>query len=752
MTFQKMHPRSLRRGSSSFVTTIAVIGLLAGPLLSSSAVAAEVAPLPSATTASEILHGQEVLGTDRFIVTFSEQTTSSARSAIYDKVEHTSAIVAGEVEGTENGAITIETNDILSASEMVHFTEALESQPTVISVEPDTLMQIASTPNDPLYPNQWALGNTSGGARIAETWDRAAGGLGQVIAVIDTGITAHSDLAANILPGYDMISTASLSRDGDGRDADPQDEGDYREAGDCGSSSIKSSSWHGTHVAGIIAAVSDNGQGIAGAAPGAKVLPIRALGNCGGYSSDIADAIIWASGGSVTGVPDNANPARTINLSIGVTGVCEAVIQEAVNSAYSRGSLVFAAAGNANVDAGSISPANCDNVVSVGATNRYGAKASYSNYGSSVDISAPGGDINGGIVSTMNTGKTSPETESHSYVQGTSMAAPHAASVSALMLSANPLLAPSEVAATMKSTARAIQGACAEGCGSGIVDAAAAVESHQPTQESLEFTSVPPTISGTVKVGHTLATDPGDWGTQGTEFSYQWNLSGEAIAGATKNTYILPASAVGHSLTVTVTGSKSGYSPRTETSSKTTAVTKGSLTTGTPVVSGTTKVGKRLTVNPGTWSPAPVAITYEWYRDGVRISGATGNSYLLTAEDRGKRIVVHVIGRKTGYIAVYRKSTPTSAIAYGDLKGDFPTVTGEAKAGSKLTVNPGLWTPGVTVSYQWYRDGVIVAGATGKYFTLTDEDRGHKIKVRSLGKKPGYVSRAYYSYSTLRVA
>jgi hypothetical protein len=207
----------------------------------------------------------------------------------------------------------------------------------------------------------------------------------------------------------------------------------------------------------------------------------------------------------------------------------------------------------------------------------------------------------------------------------------------------------------------------------------------------------------------------------------------------------------GKTLTVTVTGSKDGYTSKTETSAESAVVAKGSLTTTVASISGTAKVGYRLTANHNAWGPAPVDMSYQWYRSGAAISGATASTYVLAGADAGKTMTVRVIGRKAGYIAVYRQSPATASVALGDLKGEFPKITGTTKVGSTLTANPGLWTSGVSVSYQWYRDGVAITGGTGKYFKLTTADLGHQIKVKALGQKPGYQSRAYYSYSTVKI-
>ncbi len=295
-----------------------------------------------------------------------------------------------------------------------------------------------------------------------------------MVAVIDTGITGHPDLDANILPGYDFISDTFVSRDGDGRDDDPADEGDWNpEANECYTDSeVTDSSWHGTHVAGTIAAVTNNAVGVAGTAYNAKIVPVRVLGRCGGYTSDIADAIVWASGGTVSGVPANPNPAEVINMSLGGSGTCSSTYQNAITAAVNRGTTVVVAAGNSAANVSGSVPANCSNVVAVAAITSAGAKASFSNYGSGIDVSAPGQ----AILSTLNDGTTTPGSASYASYNGTSMAAPHVAGVVALVQSAaSTVLTPAAVETLLKNTASALPGTCSGGCGAGIVNANAAV-------------------------------------------------------------------------------------------------------------------------------------------------------------------------------------------------------------------------------------------------------------------------------------
>ncbi|ACB32616.1 peptidase S8 and S53 subtilisin kexin sedolisin [Leptothrix cholodnii SP-6] len=420
-------------------------------------------------------------GTDRVIVKY----RNADRSQI-DPTTQGSVRVAGNragvrlsrLRGMAHGGHVLRADRRLSLAAAQRLADDIRSGDAEVEyAEPDRIMTIQLVPNDPSYASQWNLFEATAGLNLPAAWDKSTGA-GVVVAVLDTGVRPHVDLAGNLLAGYDFINDTTVANDGNGRDADAFDPGDWAAAGACGSgSAADSSSWHGTHVAGTIAALTHNARGVAGVAFGARVLPVRVLGRCGGYTSDIADGMVWAAGGSITGVPANPTPARVINLSLGGSGACGTTTQNAINSARSRGAVVVVAAGNSAANAAGFSPAGCAGVVTVAAVGRSGARASYSNYGTVVDVAAPGGDGSSGIQSTLNAGSSTPGADSYASYMGTSMATPHVAGVVALMLARNPALTPDEVEARLKSSAaaRGFPVACSQ-CGSGLLDANRAID------------------------------------------------------------------------------------------------------------------------------------------------------------------------------------------------------------------------------------------------------------------------------------
>jgi len=368
----------------------------------------------------------------------------------------------------------------------------LMALPEVQYAEPDQILYPDLTPNDPQYTNQWNYFE-AWGIDLPAAWDITTGSSSIVVADIDTGITNHADLSGRTVAGYDFIDDPQVANDGDGRDSDPHDPGDWITSAESASGyfqgcAVTNSSWHGTFTAGQIGAIGNNGLGVAGINWNSKILPVRVLGKCGGYDSDIIDGMRWAAGLSVPGVPDNANPAKVLNLSLGGPGACDSTWQNAINAITAAGAVTVVSAGNSNADPANYVPAGCNGVITVAATNRSGSRAYYSNHGAGVEISAPGGSMSSsndpnGIFSTLNTGTTHPVSDTYGYYQGTSMAAPQVTGVVSLMFSVNPSLTPAKVLEILQSTAKSFDrgGNCNTSiCGSGIVDAAAAVTAALP--------------------------------------------------------------------------------------------------------------------------------------------------------------------------------------------------------------------------------------------------------------------------------
>lgn len=415
----------------------------------------------------------DTFATTRFIVRFAPDHMPPATKSLHGRARRSAALMREPSHPMRRLA----TGDALYEQDSDD-PSALAAMPGVISVEEDRLLQLTAMP-DPLWRRQWYMHDPRYGTDVEVAW-RHTRGAGAVVAVIDSGIVPHAEFAGRLLPGYDFISVADEARDGDGRDADPRDEGDWRDPGDCGRSVAEPSSWHGTHVAGLATAGQGNRYGIVGVAPDAMLLPVRVAGACGAWTSDIVDAIAWASGGEVEGVPRVERAADVINLSLGGPGPCGDAFTTAITAARQRGSVVVVAAGNDGAKASTFSPANCPGVVSVGAVGRHGAQAWYSNHGEGLTLSAPGGSKSGvradDIVSALDRGRTVSTRPVFGYLAGTSMAAPQVAGLVALMRSADPAIDVDEVTQQLVDNARPVQGLCPKGCGAGVMDAGATID------------------------------------------------------------------------------------------------------------------------------------------------------------------------------------------------------------------------------------------------------------------------------------
>ena len=427
-----------RRAAFAFAPlSLALCAALSLPLLSPSASAAGRVHLPGNArydTADGFIVGYRAgSASSRDPARAQQRLDASAANAF----GRTAAPVLHRERTLGTGAALIRPGQRLDRASIETLMQRIAQDPDVEYVEANIRLDADYTPNDTYFYLQTNFG-TGENTYAVQAWDTGYRGQGKIIGIIDTGITNHPDLNANVIAGgYDFVSNLFAANDGNGRDANPADPGDWVAAGQCYTGSpARNSSWHGTHVAGIAAAVTNNATGVAGMAFNARILPVRALGRCGGSLADIADAVTWASGGTVAGVPGvGANRANVINMSLGGPGVCGATMQNAINGAVSRGVPIVVAAGNDNADAGGYTPASCANVIVVATHNHsgsfYGQKESFSNYGNVVDLSAPGYQI----ASTFNTGTTVPGAATYAYMDGTSMSAPHAAGVIAMMMS-----------------------------------------------------------------------------------------------------------------------------------------------------------------------------------------------------------------------------------------------------------------------------------------------------------------------------
>ncbi len=360
----------------------------------------------------------------------------------------------------------------LSASQAQRLAQRLRQRPDVLWVEPNTrerLLQsnnindpyFAASAGNPFPEGQWWLFQASGAnesgkefrrrgvPNFQNAWQRfnGTGRTPVVVAVLDTGITTHTQLVGKVLTGFDFVTDTNISNDGNGRDADPTDPGDWVSTADLSNAAFsgcdtQNSSWHGTKIAGQIAALTNDGTTVAGANWNANILPVRVAGKCGADVEDIAAGIRWAAGIAVPGATTNTTPAKIINISFGGDAECGSVYQQANTAGVCAGALVGAGAGNDHTRPRR--PASCSNVVGVGALNRDGFKASYSNFGT-LTISTVGGDSSSsgaqwndfvadtGLLTLSNTGTQGPSTEGYANVVGTSFSAPVVSAAISLM-------------------------------------------------------------------------------------------------------------------------------------------------------------------------------------------------------------------------------------------------------------------------------------------------------------------------------
>jgi serine protease len=352
----------------------------------------------------------------------------------------------------------------------------LRADASVESAEIDQRRYPHAMPNDPLFAGQWYEQATQpAGIDAVTAWDTTTGRNDIVIAELDTGVRYdHPDLLAvsasgRLLPGYDFISDPAIANDGNGRDADASDPGDWVSTADVATAAFsgctaENSSWHGTRVAGILGALSNNATGITGITWQPRILPVRVLGKCGGLDSDILDAMRWAAGLHVTGVPDNTHPAQIINMSLGGQGACSSAEQTVVNEVVAAGVVVVVSAGN---EGGPVdTPANCAGVAGIAGIRQIGTKVGFSSLGPEVALASPAGNcVNAtgaclfSIDTSINNGTTIPTTSGYTDQMnpnlGTSFSSPIVAGIATLMVSVNSNLQPAQLIARLKEGAKA---------------------------------------------------------------------------------------------------------------------------------------------------------------------------------------------------------------------------------------------------------------------------------------------------------
>ncbi|MDQ5897123.1 MAG: serine protease [Pseudomonadota bacterium] len=592
--------------------TVATLAALAiAPLISPAAQAAsERAPLRSGAVPQETAETARVivrLRTTRLASTLSATSGGATTSALRQ------AQALGQRLGLtlQDGLSLAPDTQVIHASGMSSATLAgrLAADSDVLSVHVDQRRRAHAAVSDPLYAGgvgmspasgQWYLHtptSTLVSSINAETaWARTTGSASIIVAVLDTGIRwSHPDLDGKLVAGYDFVSEPVISNDGDGRDSNPADLGDWISASENSSNAtlkgcgVSDSSWHGTQTAGLIGATTNNATGMAGLGRHVRVMPVRVLGKCGGYDSDIIAGMRWAAGLTVPGVPANPTPARVINMSLGYEGTCTSTdpYTVAVAEVNAAGAVVVASVGNDSLKVNM--PANCPGVIAVAGLRHSGTKNGYSSLGSQVAIAAPAGNcVNATgeclypILSTSNSGTTVPG--AHVYTTGgsdaavgTSFSAPLVSGTAALMLAANPALTPAQVTALLKSSARSFPtsgagagvSACTAGssaaqdecycttgtCGAGMLDAGAAVNAAAGTLPIAPINEVQTRID----LGNSTLIDASIPNATST-LSYSWSLSDASLAAfnGTTTGSTVSVSALGSGLvTVTLTVSDS---------------------------------------------------------------------------------------------------------------------------------------------------------------------------------------------------
>ncbi|HEY5810854.1 MAG TPA: S8 family serine peptidase [Povalibacter sp.] len=501
--------------------------------------------------------------TDRLIVRWRPVPGADTRAR---KLSATGVAVTSK-QSLDDDTDVLQLPQRLTGSALADAIARLQADSAVVYAAPDLRRRAHAVTSDLLLTSQWYLSNMQPAAtRTDAAWDITTGSPNVIVAVLDTGVRfehpdlGHVEAGGKLLAGYDFVGNVAVANDGDARDADPSDPGDWVDAADRAQPAFSdcdtsSSSWHGTRVAGLVGALTNNAEGVAGAGFNTQVLPVRVLGKCGGFDSDIIAAMRWAAGLPVSGVPDNPTPASVINLSLGGDGVCTSAYQSVVDDVTARGVLIVVSAGN---EGGPVSaPANCNGVLGVAGIRHIGTKVGFSNLGPEIGIGAPGGNcVNTGfgqpclfsIVVAINSGTTTPAastyTDQISYNVGTSFSAPQVAAAAGLMRSINSHLTPANVITLVRRTASVFPVNSTAGiptchtptspadlqaaecncttttCGAGMLNAGAAVDAAQRPFAVLQ-------TDGSATIGATIALDASSSfaSNNRTITNYEWSTS-----------------------------------------------------------------------------------------------------------------------------------------------------------------------------------------------------------------------------------
>ena len=579
---------SVHRPQRSVRASLCVTAVLAAGVLAAAGTSVAAAPEALPKVSGRALAPRPAPPVTQLIVRFRDETASGERVAMtVPRVDGLSKAAGAQLlyrRPMVDRAHVFRLREPLTEAGADALIARLRRSPEVLSVEVDARVFPALEPNDPFYANNagermWTLKPPAaprlGGINAPLAWDITRG-QGVVVAVIDTGIFTHDDLEANILRGHDFVSPEPeafgggflIANDGDGRDADPSDPGDWISAEDKAKPvfegcTVRDSSWHGTHVAGTVAAVGNNLIGIPGVAFESKVLAVRALGKCGGFTSDVADAIWWAAGGikpsdsQAVGLPNNPNPARIINLSLGSSRrACPDVQRNAIAAAKAAGAVVVVATGNGGSANTIDSPSNCPGVIAVTAHTVEGDSSDFANVGAGTTISAPGGGdctvsalncrpdglpgnpntIYRQVLSTVSDGKQGPGLSRTVFETkaGTSMATPHVAGVAALLLARMPTLKPDTVKNIVTASARPFPAGTycapfADGrCGAGMLDAKRAFDRLADLTPAVTASAPAAIVRNASAVTLTATATPKPAGLPTLTYAWQ-QLSGPAV-------------------------------------------------------------------------------------------------------------------------------------------------------------------------------------------------------------------------------